>query len=318
MSKFSPPFRIPSAPGRAALFLRTLVPRDPELLFSPWHPASLLLNSRGIAFLSGRWEGLPFLLASASGTHWLPLPPPWFGEDPDRQQTFLREAAPWLFSLNQNLPSRIDNLPLGMLFSPDHPSPPVPQDRDRILLRENVLRPTGHRYRSLRWEVNRLLKQDPSPRIEPWPAGSDRLALLNHPGIRDVANRFFLLRREKARSEMELLMAEDMEAIHHNAVSIAPDLGLTGFVLWVRDHPAAWQWIVFSESGQAGICLLECRDPEIPGASIMLTRRLFEALPALRQLNIGGDSGISSLAVAKDLDHPGLVVPTYSRELVAD
>jgi hypothetical protein len=157
--------------------------------------------------------------------------------------------------------------------------------------------------------MNRLRRIDPAPLIHRW---SD---LTSSTKKDEIKSRFFKIRRQKSCSELEWLMVEALERAHLIAESHHNELNLTGLTLSVRGEEVAWQWLALSESGKSAICFLECRDPEINHLSAMMTHLVFQFFPKLEWINIGGDSGLSGLAIAKDLDHPGALVPCYTQTL---
>ncbi|MDA8060419.1 MAG: hypothetical protein M0Z37_08745 [Nitrospiraceae bacterium] len=309
MARFGPTTRLPYPPPSRYNSLCLLTSERRRMFFSTCHPVSFFLNARGIDFSIGSWLDRPFLLAESSGYHWLPFPPEWTLYDHDSENPFWAELSDWLFKLNDGLPGRVDNLPLGIRCLHSPASPPTLLDTERILLREPYLLAAGNRYKSHRWELNRLLRIDPDPGIRIW---SD---LSPPPGKDEIKSRFFEMRRKKARNEMDWLMVDDLEQAHLVAESQWKDLSLTGIILSLRGEAAAWQWLALSESGKNAVCFLECRDPEVGHVSAMMTRLAFQQFPDLEWINIGGDSGLPGLALAKDQDHPAILVPEYSQNL---
>lgn len=279
------------------------------MLFSACHPVSFFLNDRGVDLSIASWNDRSFLLAQAGGYHWIPIPPDWILSDHDLCNPFFEAISEWLFDLNCGLPGRIDNLPIGVSSGLPAHKAPIRQDIDRIILRDPYLRAAGNRYKSHRWELNRLRRVDPSPEIHLWTKGT------LSPEINEIKSRFFRMRRQKALNELEWLLVEDLERAHLIAESQWDSLNLTGVSLFVRGQEVAWQWLAFSESKTTAICFLECRDPDINHVSAMMTHLVFQEFPDLSWINIGGDSGISLLALAKDQDHPGILVPGYTQSL---
>ena len=279
------------------------------MFFSACHPVSFFLNGRGVDLGISSWENRPFLLARSGGYHWIPIPPDWILDNHDLCDPFFGALSEWLYDLNCGQPGRIDNLPMGVSSSLFQETPPIRQDIDRIILRDPYLRSAGNRYKSHRWELNRLRRMDPSPEIHLWPEGPlpERIA--------GIKSRFFEMRRQKALNELEWLLVEDLEQAHLIAESQWAHLNLTGVILSVQGREVAWQWLAFSESGTTAICFLESRDPLINNVSTMMTHLVFQRFPNLAWVNMGGDSGISGLALAKDQDHPGILVPGYSQSL---
>ena len=310
MSRFGPIATLTTNKKERYRILSLLTSETRKMLFSGCHPASYFLNARGVEFELAYWDNRPFLLARSEGYHWLPLPPEWILADRNLSAPFFDELPEWLFSLNAGRNGRIDNLPLGVSGKPSSCPRPIRQDIDRIILRESTLRAAGDHYKTHRWELNRLRRTDPAPEIRRWaePASSNQ--------IEEIKSRFFKMRRDKALNELEWLMVEDLERAHRIAETNWNILNLTGVILLIQGQEVAWQWLAFSESGDSAICFLECRDPEIKHLSAMMTHLVFQMFSKLDWINIGGDSGISGLARAKDQDRPGVLVPCHTQELV--
>lgn len=311
MAQFGPISSLPIDTRERYRTLCRFTTEGRRMLFSTCHPVSFFLNGRGVNLLIGRWRDRPFLLAESSEYHWLPIPPEWILVDHDLWSPFFGELSKWLFRLNCGLSGRVDNLPIGVSGGPPVAPPPTLLDIERILLRDPYLRASGNRYKSHRWELNRLRRIDPKPEIHFWTA-------LSPPQKTDeIKSRFFEMRRQKARNELEWLMVDDLQRAHLIAESKWNELNLTGVILSVRGRDVAWQWLALSESGSSAVCFLECRDPETQHVSAMMTHLVFQLFPDLKWINIGGDSGLSELALAKDLDHPGILVPAYTQTLTA-
>ncbi len=309
MSRFGPITSLTTNKKERYRILSQFTSETRKMLFSGCHPVSYFLNARGVEFEMACWDNRPFLLAKSEGYHWLPLPPEWILDNQFLSDTFLDELPEWLFCLNGGRDGRIDNLPIGVSGKRSSCPPPIRQDTDRILLRESTLRAAGDHYKTHRWELNRLRRTDPSPGIRRWsePSPSTRME--------EIKNRFFKMRRDKALNELEWLMVEDLERAHRIAENNWNILNLTGVILSIQGEEVAWQWLAFSESEHSAICFLECRDPQMKYLSVMMTHLVFQMFSKLDWINIGGDSGISGLARAKDQDRPGVLVPCHTQEL---
>lgn len=252
-------------------------------------------------WLHGYW-----CLFASYGPHlYMPWPPLAGPEsDPARWRTALGAAFDVMASAEDHGASAriegVDEREVGSFVNAGYEV--IPHSVEYVYRRDDLVALRGNSYKSKRWAWNDFTKQ-----------GVFTLDPLRDDHVEGCLSLYRHWRTHKARrgaDSFALAMAEDAESAHRVALTERRALGLSGLVVTIDGRVAG-----YTVGGTVGPSLfgvwLEITDPAHRGLSVYLFREFCRAQTGVEWITAFDDSGLESLARAKQAYRPARLVTSH-------
>ncbi len=177
-------------------------------------------------------------------------------------------------------------------------------EHDYLYNRLDLVNLKGNLYKSKRASYNQFVRSHPNAVYRPF-TKEDTPACLR------LYQEWLKEYRKHSVPEHQLQMAEENYNVHQKGILEYELLGLTGRIVELDDGKIAGYTFGTELNPETFYILFEITDRQIKGISQYLFREFCKELEQYRSINVGGDSGIASLARVKESYHPVARYPIY-------